>query len=151
MPPPQTRVRDGAAEATHTAPAEPVSDSVGVCERPAHEHEGTEDVRVKAVITELQLKWDARKQSWPAYVANVRHRNQCPVVLMVITPTNALARRFAKTIDLGCGEVRPAVFSTESLQPVTDPDEAEHHPLRAVLAMAASPTEDTDRAEALFD
>ncbi|MBE3002010.1 hypothetical protein IDM40_25415 [Nocardiopsis sp. HNM0947] len=151
MPLPQyTRVRDGAAEATHTAPAELVSDSVVVCERPPHEHEGTDDVKVMAVITESQLKWDARKQyTWPAYVANVRHRNQCPVVLMVITPTNALARRFAKTIDLGCGEVRPAVFSTESLGPVTDPDEAGRHPLRTVMAMAASPTDDTAALKAL--
>lgn len=151
MPLPEfTHVRDGAAEATHTAPSELISDSVVVCERPPYEHEGTDPVEVMAVITESQRGWDSRKHySWPAYVANVRHRHRCPVVLLVLTPTTALAHRFAKTIDLGCGEVRPVVFSMESLRPVTDTAEADRHPLLTVLAMAASPTSGPEAPAAL--
>lgn len=138
-----TSVRDGAAEATHTAPPELVSDSVVVCERDPHEHEGGGRVKVMAVITEPQRAWDDRKQySWPAYVANVRHRHRCPVVLLVITPTSTLARKYAKNIDLGCGEVRPVVLATDTLEPVTNVEAAKQHPLLAVLAMASSPTDD---------
>lgn len=62
LPLPQfTHVRDGAAEATHTAPTELISDSVVVCERPPYEHEGTDPVKVMALITESQLGWDRRK------------------------------------------------------------------------------------------
>lgn len=71
------------------------------------------------------------------------------MVLLVITPTTVLARRFAKTIDLGCGEVRPVVFSTESLRPVTDVTEADRNPLLTILAMAASPTDAPDALTAL--
>ncbi|WP_017576980.1 hypothetical protein [Nocardiopsis kunsanensis] len=141
MPLPEfTHVRDGAVEATHTAPSELLSDSVVVCERPPYEHEGTDPVKVMAVITESQRGWGSRKHySWPAYAAHVRHRHRCPVVLLVLTPTTALAHRFATTTDLGCGEVRPVVFSMGSLRPVTDTAEADRHPLLTVLAMRVRP------------
>lgn len=145
-----TRVRDGAAEATHSAPAHLTTDSVVVCERPPGEREGTDPVAVLAIITEPQRAWDRRKYfTWPAYVANVRQRYKCPTVLLALTPTSSLARRYADPIDLGCGQVRPLVLPMDTLEPVTDQRTAAEHPLLTVLALVAKPTKDREALDAL--
>ncbi|MBB4934542.1 hypothetical protein F4561_005362 [Lipingzhangella halophila] len=92
---------------------------------------------------ENQRKPDKRKKySWPAYVANVRHRLRCPVQLPVLTPTRNLAYRCAEPIDLGCGELRPVALPMTALEPVTDPDQARREPEVAILAAAIHRTED---------
>lgn len=94
--------------------------------------------------------WDARKPySWPCYVANIRHRLKCPVALLVLTPTTALAKRYAPPIDLGCGEIRPVVLAMDTLTPVTDQSVAAAHPVLTILALASNPTDDKDALEAL--
>lgn len=149
--PEHTRVRCDAAEATRTAPAYLNSDSLVVCERPPLPHERQDGpVPVLAIITEPQNTWDSRKPySWPCYVANIRHRLKCPVALLVLTPTTALARRYSPPIDLGCGEIRPLVLALDTLEPVTDQSVAAAHPVLTILALAANPTDDKDALEAL--
>ncbi|WP_435110066.1 hypothetical protein [Nocardiopsis synnemataformans] len=102
------------------------------------------------IITEPQNKWDPRKSySWPCYVANIRHRLKCPIALLVLTPTTALAKRYAPPIDLGCGEIRPVVLAMDTLTPVTDQSVAAAHPVLTILALASNPTDDKDALEAL--
>ncbi|MFV2196630.1 hypothetical protein [Nocardiopsis sp. LOL_012] len=149
--PEHTRVRCGAAEATSTAIAHLTSDNVVVCERPPLPREGDDPVPVLAIVTEPQRGWDSRKPySWPAYVANIRHRLRCPVALLVLTPDTPLGLRYSKPIDLGCGEIRPTVLALDTLEPVTDHRVAKERPVLTVLAMASNPTEDRAALEALF-
>ncbi|KOX18366.1 hypothetical protein ADL05_07275 [Nocardiopsis sp. NRRL B-16309] len=113
-------------------------------------HEGDGPVSVLAIITEPQRKWDPHKPySWPAYVANIRHRLRCPIALLVLTPTSALAQRYDEPIDLGCGEIRPTVLALDTLKPITDREVAAEHPVLTALAIAANPTEDRAALEAL--
>ncbi len=150
--PEHTRVRCDASEATRTAPSQLITDSLVVCERPPLPHEKrTEPVPVLGIITEPQHTWDPRKSySWPCYVANIRHRLKCPIVLLVLTPTTALGRRYSTPIDLGCGEIRPLVLALDTLRPVTDQSVAARHPVLTVLSLAANPTDDKDALEALL-
>jgi hypothetical protein len=149
--PEHTRVRCDASEATRAAPAQLVTDSFVVCERPPLPHEKTDDpVPVLGIITEPQNKWDPHKPySWPCYVANIRHRLRCPIALLVLTPTTALAKRYAAPIDLGCGEIRPLVLALDTLEPVTDQSVAAAHPVLTILALASNPTDDKAALEAL--
>ncbi|GAB3717966.1 hypothetical protein GCM10027590_16520 [Nocardiopsis nanhaiensis] len=150
--PEYTRVRCDAAEATSTALTHLTSDSVVVCERPPYPHEkGEEPVAVLGIIVEPQNSPDPRKYyRWPAYVANTRLRLECPVVLLALVPTSALASRFAEPIDLGCGEVRPLVLALDTLTPVTDPKVAAARPVLTVLALANNPTEDEAALDSLL-
>ncbi|MFD3684289.1 hypothetical protein ACFWTE_05665 [Nocardiopsis sp. NPDC058631] len=150
--PEHTRVRCDASEATRTAPVQLIADSVVVCERQPFPHERTDEpVPVLGIITEPQNKWDPRKPySWPAYVANIRHRLRCPVALLVLTPTTALARRYSEPIDLGCGEIRPLVLALDTLEPVTDQSVAAAHPVLTVLSLASNPTDDEAALKALI-
>ncbi|WP_170293684.1 MULTISPECIES: hypothetical protein [Nocardiopsis] len=150
--PEHTRVRCDASEATRSAPSQLITDSFVVCERPPLPHEKQDEpVPVLGIITEPQNKWDPRKPySWPCYVANIRHRIKCPIALLVLTPTTALARRYSAPIDLGCGEIRPLVLALDTLEPVTDQSVAAAHPVLTVLALASNPTDDKAALEALF-
>ncbi|SIO85012.1 hypothetical protein [Nocardiopsis sp. JB363] len=149
--PEYTRVRCDSAEATSTALTHLTSDSVVVCERPPYPHEKTDDpVPVLGIIVEPQNRPDARKYyRWPAYVANTRLRLECPVVLLALTPTSSLARRFTEPIELGCGEVRPLALALDTLTPVTDPEAAAARPVLTILALANNPTEDEAALNAL--
>ncbi|MEV2276355.1 hypothetical protein AB0I72_12270 [Nocardiopsis sp. NPDC049922] len=149
--PEYTRVRCDAAEATSTAFPYINSDNVVVCERPPLPGEGDEPVHVLAIVTEPQRGWDPRKlYTWPAYVAYTRLRLKCPVALLVLTPTSALAQSYDEPIDLGCGEIQPTVFALDMLKPVTDKGVAADHPVLTVLALANNPTEDRAALEALY-
>ncbi|MFE1168833.1 hypothetical protein [Nocardiopsis sp. NPDC058789] len=147
-----TRVRCDASEATSTALTHLTADSVVVCERSPYPHEkGADPVPVLAIIIEPQNGRDDRKLfSWPAYVAYTRLRLKCPVVLLVLTPTSALADRYSTPIDLGCGEVRPLVLALDTLTPVTDEEVAADRPVLTVLAIANNPTEDEAALKALL-
>ncbi|MFI6577062.1 hypothetical protein ACIBFB_14775 [Nocardiopsis sp. NPDC050513] len=148
--PEHTRVRCDAAEATSTAFPYINSDNVVVCERPPLPGEGDEPVHVLAIVTEPQRTWEPHKlYTWPTYVTYTRLRLKCPVALLVLTPTSALAQRYDEPIDMGCGEVRPTVLALDTLKPVTDKRVAADHPVLTALAIAANPTEDRAALEAL--
>lgn len=148
-----THVRCDAAEATSTAVAHLTCDSVVVCERPPRPGEKSgKPVPVLAIMVEPQNSKDARKfYSWPAYVANVRWRLRCPVVLLAITSTSSVADYYAGPIDLGCGEIRPRILALDTLKPITDVKTAAARPMLTILALANNPPsgEDTAVAQAL--
>jgi hypothetical protein len=57
-----------------------------------------------AIVVEVQLSRDERKRyAWPAYVSNLRARMECPVYLLVVTDSAAVARWAAAPIELGGG------------------------------------------------
>lgn len=145
------RVRCEAGEATTTAPpAELLSDSVAVLE--GTDPKTAKPVNKLAIITEPQNGEDPNKRfSWPAYVANVRHRLRCPVVLLVLTPTESLAKWAAEPIDLGGGLMvqQPLTLPLSTLEPVRDPGQARKTPELAILAAAIRGTTDPTALEAL--
>lgn len=103
---------------------------------------------VLGIILEIQLSQDARKRfAWPAYVANLRARLECPVCLLVIAADEATARWAAKPIDLG-GMQRfvPYVLGPSGIPEVTDEGVARANPELAVLsAMAHGSDADANR------
>ncbi|ASU83898.1 hypothetical protein CDO52_14895 [Nocardiopsis gilva YIM 90087] len=139
-------------DATTSSPSELRADSVVLLESPATEGE-EKPVAVQGIIVEPQNDYDRRKRfSWPTYVANLRCRLECPFVLIVFTPTDALAKWSAQPIDLGGGYMvqRPLTVSLEALQPVTNPEEAAACPEVAVLAAVLHKTDDQEALDALI-
>jgi hypothetical protein len=93
---------------------------------------------VLGVIVEAQLSRDERKRfTWPAYVAVLRARHECPVELLVLTPDHSVAAWAAAliTLDLAGGSVmRPRVLGPDAIPIVTDPAQAAREPELAVLS-----------------
>ncbi|GAA0424682.1 hypothetical protein Acor_37130 [Acrocarpospora corrugata] len=62
---------------------------------------GTEPNRF-GVIVEVQLKPDQDKRmSWPAYITNLRARDECPTCLVVICPSRRTAKWASQPIEIG--------------------------------------------------
>ena len=94
---------------------------------------------VFAVIVEVQLSTDEDKRfAWPAYVANLRARLRCPVCLLVVTVSDAMARWSAKPIAMGgTNTFQPFVLGPSSVPEITDADQARENPELAVLSAMA--------------
>jgi hypothetical protein len=89
------------------------------------------------IVVERQLKPAKDKTfTWPAYLAALRARRKCPVVLLVLCPDETTARRCAAPIDLGHPGwvLQPLALSPERLPAVTDPGKAHRLPELAVLS-----------------
>ncbi|RKS06151.1 hypothetical protein DFP74_1775 [Nocardiopsis sp. Huas11] len=57
---------------------------------------------VLAIVVERQIGRDYDKRySWPAYLTTLRLRLQCPAILMVLCPNEAIARWCATPISIG--------------------------------------------------
>jgi hypothetical protein len=107
------------------------------------------DAPVLGIIVEVQL-WENRRKPfvWPAYVANLRARLECPVCLLVVTPDETVARWAARPVELG-GHHRfaPYVLGPSGVPEITDEAEARLNPELAVLsAMAHGKDVDAERA-----
>ncbi len=103
---------------------------------------------VFGVIVEMQLSVDERKRFvWPAYVANLRARLECPVSLLVITADDAVARWAARSVDMGgLHQFAPYVLGPSGVPEVIDEAMARANPELAVLsAMAHGRDASTDR------
>ncbi len=99
------------------------------------------------VIVEVQLSVDERKRFvWPAYVANLRARLECPVCLLVITADDAVGRWAARSVDMGgLHQFAPYVLGPSGVPEVTDEAMARANPELAVLsAMAHGRDENID-------
>lgn len=96
-----------------------------------------------AVVVEVQLGRDRDKvYSWPAYLANLRWRLRCPVVLLIVCRSARIAARCARPIQLGPGfTLTPQVLGPEQVPLVTDPVEATRTPELAVLSAMAHGTD----------
>src|SRR5262249_731225 len=85
---------------------------------------------------------------WPAYVANLRARLECPVCLLVVTADDAVARWAAKPVAMGgLYKFAPYVLGPSGVPEITDEGEARDNPELAVLsAMAHGRDDDVARS-----
>ena len=107
------------------------------------------DGPVHGIIVEVQLSEDARKHFvWPAYVANLRARLECPVSLLVVAASDAVARWAARSIEMGAQhQFTPYVLGPSGVPRVTDEVQACENPELAVLsAMAHGRDANAERA-----
>ena len=94
---------------------------------------------VLGIVVEIQLSRDERKRFvWPAYVANLRARFECPVCLLVVTSKESVASWAAKPIDMGNGySFVPWVLGPAGVPAIRDPIRARADPELAVLSAIA--------------
>jgi hypothetical protein len=98
------------------------------------------DGPVLAVVVEVQLRVDQRKrQTWPVYFATVHARHGCPVSLLVLCPSPAVANWCADPIRIGDpGMVlTPVVLGPRQVPLVTDVEQARRTPELAVISVLA--------------
>src|SRR5262245_9473354 len=98
------------------------------------------DTTVRAVVVEAQLQVDTRKRrSWPAYVGTLYARFGCPVVLLVLCPTPAVAVWCATPILVGDPGMMltPVVLGPDQVPVVTEPELAKRAPQLTVLSAIA--------------
>ncbi len=97
------------------------------------------DKPVHAIIVEVQLSAVKRKRFvWPAYVATLYARLECPVSLLVVTADDAVARWAAKPISIGgLHQLTPYVLGPSGIPEVTDEVQASENPELAVLSALA--------------
>jgi len=81
-------------------------------------------VAVAGVVIEIQISYDAdKRRTWPLYLAALRARLDCPVVLLVVAPDPAIARWARQPIPLGHPGfvLEPFVVGPEQIPRVTAP------------------------------
>jgi hypothetical protein len=96
---------------------------------------------VLGIVVEVQLelkKEDRKLYTWPVYVANLRARLECPVCVLVVTPSESVAERARVSIELGPGStVTPFVVGPKAVPIVRDAEAAVRDPELAVLSAMA--------------
>jgi hypothetical protein len=103
---------------------------------------------VLGIVLEVQLSEDERKRFvWPAYVANLRARLECPVCLLVVTADDAVARWAAQPVEIGGrSHFVPYVLGPSGVPEITEESFACANPELAVLsAMAHGHDANTER------
>lgn len=101
-----------------------------------------------AVVVEAQLCRDGGKRwSWPVYLATLRARLRCPVVLLVVCADRPTASWCATPIELGHPglTLSPLVLSPDRVPVVTDAEQAVRLPELAVLSAMAHGGSHPDR------
>ena len=113
----------------------PTSDRVADGAVVVHRRGGINEV---AFVLEVQLGKDERKRkSWPVYVVGTTERLGCPVVLVVVAPSERVARWAAKPIDLGGGRMvlAPLVIGPRQIPAMMSLEEARSRPDRLALSV----------------
>ncbi len=89
-----------------------------------------------AIVAEVQNGFDQAKEwVWPVYLSNLRAREACPVVLLVLCVKESVAARYSRPIELGPGSfVTPVVAGPGRIPVITHPSQARHLPELAVLS-----------------
>lgn len=88
------------------------------------------------IVVESQLRFNEEKLfTWPAYLAALRSRRRCDVVLLVLCPDGDVAQACATPITMGHPGwmLRPLTLSPQDLPPVLDPVKARDLPELAIL------------------
>ncbi|MEU5881801.1 hypothetical protein, partial [Spirillospora sp. NPDC047279] len=101
-----------------------------------------------AVVVEQQLKKDKEKRfTWPIYITELRRREQCPALLVVLCPSQSVADWARTPITTGHPgfTLMPLVFGPDRPL-VTTTAEAARNPELTILAVLAAVTRFTDRA-----
>lgn len=145
--PPRARVSPASAAFTDLTPPAYHADLVLRVE----DHRG----RLRHVLVgEVQLRRDRRKRiTWPMYVTSARAQvgAACPVTLVVVALTPAVARWCAQPIALDTrgSVIHPLVLGPEIIPRILDIEDARARPELAVLsAVAHARTEDAPRIAA---
>ncbi len=89
------------------------------------------------VIVEVQRrKADDKQWTWPLYIATLRNRQRCPVILLVIAPDPAVAEWCAQTIDIGHPghSLTPLVLGHDHVPVIEDPQEIVANPAMGVVS-----------------
>ncbi|SDR00296.1 hypothetical protein SAMN04489764_2988 [Thermostaphylospora chromogena] len=97
----------------------------------------SDDRPVMAVVVEVQRAADeAKRYSWPVYLTTVRARTRCDTALLVVCPSDSVARWCATPIKLGHPGLvfTPMVLSPATVPKITDPADALLCPELAVLS-----------------
>ncbi len=91
------------------------------------------------IVVEVQLSTKAEKRfTWPVYLAGLRARLKCPACVLVVTPSESVARWCREPIELGPGNVfSPLAIGPASVPVVDDVAAAEQDPELAVLSCIA--------------
>ncbi len=95
---------------------------------------------VLAIIVEVQLSQDPdKRERWPVYLTNLRAREHCPVVLLVVAPDEAVARWCAKPIEMGHPffVLQPLVVGPKAIPQLLGPQAVGVSPEMAVLSALA--------------
>jgi hypothetical protein len=95
---------------------------------------------VLGIVVEVQLRSDYDKRFvWPLYLAALRAEHRCPCCLLVVTPSQSVARWAARPIGLGpAGDViHPLVLGPDTIPVVTDVAQARRAPELALLSVQA--------------
>ncbi len=107
---------------------------------------------VLAIVVEVQLRRDrAKERSWPAYLASLHSRHGCDVILVVVTPSRAVAQWAAVPIRLGPGfQLTPLVLGPDTIPVLKGRSARSSLPEFTVLSSVSHPA-DHDAAVAAFD
>lgn len=109
-----------------------------------------DDAPAFAVVVEVQLGRDQHKRyTWPAYVATLYARLKCPVYLLIVCASAAVAQWCAEKIVVSRPGLQlvPLVLGPDQVPVVTDPEAARRQPQLAVMStMAHARDTRTDRA-----
>ena len=100
---------------------------------------------VYGIVVEVQLDRDADKlHSWPLYAVALRARFKCPVSVLVVTPSDAVARWAAQPIELGApgSAFRVLVLGPKAVPRVTTESAARESPELAILSGLAHGNEE---------
>jgi hypothetical protein len=122
------------AELTDIEPAEYRADTVVLL------GDGKPDSkRVLGIIVEVQLSRKERKRfTWPAYMALLRARFECPTCVLVFTASESMATWCRRSIELGPGNVfTPLVVAPATMPLIDDQAAARRAPELAVLSCIA--------------
>lgn len=104
---------------------------------------------VFAIIVEVQLQTAERKRFvWPAYVSSLRAKLECPVCLLVVAASDAVARWASQLVELGgVHHFMPYVLGPSGVPQILEESEARDNPELAVLsAMAHGRDKDAESA-----
>ena len=123
------RIEVGEADLTELSPSERRADLVLLLYRGAP---------VLVIVVEVQLGRDPRKPfTWPTYATHLRARHECPVVVLVVTPSAKIARWAARPVNLGAGQTWAPVVLGPTAIPKVGPEQALTAPELCVLAAVA--------------
>lgn len=134
--PDHTDVKLGCANTSERSPTEYHADAAVVFEY--------NSTPVLVAVVEVQRSRDPRKRlSWPVYLATLRARYECPVVLLVLCPDAGLADWCRSPIHMGHPSwvLTPLVVGSKEMPAVTDYEQAVREPELAVLSALVHSTD----------
>ncbi len=128
-----TQVKVGDATLAQLTPTQVQADLIA-------EYRNAADVLKFSAVLEVQRDIDEDKLvTWPLYHSLVRVHGRCPACVIVLTPSQRVARWARKAIDTGPGNenFRVFVLGPDDLPPILSAEAVAADPAMAVLTMMA--------------